>query len=331
MPRLEGSTLDAEGARNLIAYDRYLVGPKAPLSIKIALSTAPQGFAYKEEFDPDEEHQDIESWQIHDAVRIIWLSTASDSPLQMAWAIGFIEAGWIIRWMKWSEFFEKVEGGDLEFICTKNPQLIVGGLSLASDYMFVLKATCHMPPHPNSFSRTNHPGLNRWNMDRFWANLLKLSVRIPMFPHPQDLLSAACKVVRDTDLTIVASQVTKSPYPRSAILRTPEDLRKSCDNTGVVIKRDFSDSTTCTFLPGSDRSGHVRRKHAETSHLYEGIDAIPTPQWMAQPFNVELAHKGEIRAFVAGGKLRYAIHTWPQGGRINQECVDNYTPLDLLQ
>lgn len=99
-----------------------------------------------------------------------------------------------------------------------------------------------------------------------------------------------------------------------------------------MIKRDFSDSTTCTFLPGNSRQERVIEKYAETAQLYYGIQSIPRPTWMAQPFNRDLAQKGELRAFLVGGVLKYTVHTWPAGdARFHNEYVDNYTPLDLLQ
>jgi hypothetical protein len=167
-------------------------------------------------------------------------------------------------------------------------------------------------------------------MDKFWGNLLHLSDQVPMFPHPLDLLSAACKVQRDSDLSIVAANITQSPYPRSILLRTEAELERSCGDTGVVVKRDFSDSATCTFMPGRDRVQAVTRKEAETDILYSGIQGIPRPRWMAQPFNLDLAHKGELRAYVVGGVFQYSVHTWFQGSTVQHEFVDNYTPLDLL-
>lgn len=185
-------------------------------------------------------------------------------------------------------------------------------------------------PH---FSSTNHPGISAETLDQFWANLLRLSLTAPLFPHPQDLLSAACKVQRDSDLSIVAATVTRSPYPRSAVLSNGDDLSKACSNRGLVIKRDFSDSTTCTFLPGSARRQKVMDAQRQTLALYQGIEAIPRPSWMAQPFNKDLSHKGELRAFVVGGVLQHTIHTWPAegGDGFCHEYVDNYTPLGLLQ
>ena len=53
----------------------------------------------------------------------------------MAWAIGFLEGGWSVRWMSWSEFVKMGLGGDWERIFNLGPDLIVGGFSLATDYM----------------------------------------------------------------------------------------------------------------------------------------------------------------------------------------------------
>jgi hypothetical protein len=55
----------------------------------------------------------------------------------MAWAIGFLEGGWTLKWMAWSRFVEMVKGGNLEPICKSGADLIIGGFSLATDYMYV--------------------------------------------------------------------------------------------------------------------------------------------------------------------------------------------------
>ena len=170
-------------------------------------------------------------------------------------------------------------------------------------------------------------------MDEFWANLLTLSLTLPMFPHPQDLLSSGCKVQRDGDLTIAAATITRSAYPKSIALPNLDAIKDACKNQALVIKRDFSDSTSCTFLPGAaNREAEVEAKYRETSLLYEGIKRIPRPAWMGQPFNRHLAEKGELRAFVIGGRLQYTIHTMLEGdGRFYHAFVDNYTPLHLLR
>lgn len=170
-------------------------------------------------------------------------------------------------------------------------------------------------------------------MDGFWTNLHKLSVNIPMFPHPQDILSAGCKVIRDVDLTIVAARVTNSPYPASVLLKSKKELVEACQNPHLVIKRDFSDSTTCTFMPGPNRTTRVKKRYADTLLDYSDIQTLPQPSWMAQPFNPEVAFKGELRAFVVGGRVQYTVSTWPgaEAGAFDQELVDNYTPLELLK
>jgi glutathione synthase/RimK-type ligase-like ATP-grasp enzyme len=108
----------------------------------------------------------------------------------------------------------------------------------------------------------------------------------------------------------------KTPYPKSLTLTSRQDLIAACKNRGVVIKCDFSDSTTCIFLPSSDERSDRRMekilwKYTETERLYEGIECLPHPMWMAQPLIPSLVQKGEIRAFVVRGKMVHAIHTWP--------------------
>lgn len=152
-----------------------------------------------------------------------------------------------------------------------------------------------------------------------------------MFPHPQDLISAGCKVQRDADLTIVAQTITRSPYPKSVVLRTEVELRDACHKR-LVIKRDYSDSTSCTFLPAKAYEEAVIKEDRETRRLYSGIRRIPRPVWMGQPFNQHLADKGELRAFVVNKQLRYTVNTSLQSsGLFHIEFADNYTPLDRLE
>lgn len=170
-------------------------------------------------------------------------------------------------------------------------------------------------------------------MDKFWISLLKLSEIVPMFPHPQDLLSSACKVQRDNDLMVAAVTATKTPFPRSITLTNLSDVESQARNPGVVIKRDYSDSNQCTFLPGKKRQRLVEKKFHETQENYGQIRSLPYPSWIAQPYMPALVDKGEIRAFVVGGKVMYSIHTWQRdpASDYSIELVDNYTPLELVE
>ena len=58
----------------------------------------------------------------------------------MVWAIAFIQAEWQLEWMAWAEFFEIVMSGFFNPIESRGADLIVGGFSLATDYMWVTNA-----------------------------------------------------------------------------------------------------------------------------------------------------------------------------------------------
>jgi hypothetical protein len=77
MPRLEGCK-DAKGAKGLVSYDRYCLGPRVPPIIRQALRDAPPGFAFQEPIESDDSETDIESYQIHDAVGTFQFNTASN-------------------------------------------------------------------------------------------------------------------------------------------------------------------------------------------------------------------------------------------------------------
>jgi hypothetical protein len=257
---------------------------------------------------------------------------------QMTWVISFLNAGWTLQWMTWPVFLKTILLGDFNHILNiNNIKLMAGGFNLAIDYMYLTYTLFFLLPLTLKLyfpsSSTVHPGLNNTNFDQFWNNLLQLSLQLPMFPHPQDLVASASKIQRDNDLMVVASTITRTPFPRSIILDTEEDLRKACKNQALVIKREFSDSTHCTYLPpneGEDpglRLQRVMRKLVETQRLYSGIRSLPPPTWMGQPF-ISSLQKGELRAFVVGGRLEHVIHTWTE--QSTHEFVDNVTPLSLL-
>ena len=67
----------------------------------------------------------------------------------------------------------------------------------------------------------------------------------------------------------------------------------------------------------------------KTQMLYNGIKSLPPPAWIAQPFIQSLLEKGELRAFVVGGKVAHVIHTCSQHS--SQEFVDNIVPLLLIR
>ena len=88
-----------------------------------------------------------------------------------------------------------------------------------------------------------------------------------------------------------------------------EQLKYACENKYLVIKQDYSDSMSCTFMPGWNCLLHVMEKDRQMSIEYSGIKTIPTPSWMGQVFNPQLAGKGELWVYVVGGILQYMIHT----------------------
>jgi hypothetical protein len=55
---------------------------------------------------------------------------------KMAWAIGFMNAGWTIQWMRWDNYLNAIIS--MNYTIFRNIQdviLIAGGLNLAIDYL----------------------------------------------------------------------------------------------------------------------------------------------------------------------------------------------------
>ena len=259
----------------------------------------------------------------------------------MAWALAFLEAGWTIQWMKWTLFLDLILKGNFNHILDMPViKLIARGLSLAIDYMYLTHTLIFYIASDTLFSSPSntHPGLDSSNFDLFWNNLLKLSLHIPMFPHPQDLLASASKIQRDNDLMVVATNITKTPFPKSVTLNNETDLLIACRRPGYVIKCDFSDSNDCTYLPSNEgedakvREQRIKQKLEETKISYRGIRSLPHPNWMGQTYIPSLVEKGELWAFVVGGKVSHVIHTLPaNAGNLKIQFVENFTHLSILK
>ena len=69
-PRVNAEQIDIETAQTLISYDRYVVESNMPKHIKVALRTAPAGFAYLERPAEDDHNQNVPSFIIHDMASI---------------------------------------------------------------------------------------------------------------------------------------------------------------------------------------------------------------------------------------------------------------------
>jgi hypothetical protein len=184
-----------------------------------------------------------------------------------------------------------------------------------------------------SFVSTNHPGLTGNNFDTFWTNLLQFAYGFPMFPHPKDLVASAAKLQRDSDLRKVALTITKTVYPKTAKLLNSKEFLLACSNQEMVVKREYSDCNTHLLIQGNpNKRSLLLGQWIRTQDMYQAITCLPKPAWFGQRYVPALEEKGELRVFVAGGEMFYAVHTWTDAnGNHNQEIVDNVTPLDLLE
>lgn len=65
-PRIVSGEMNFEEAKGILTYDRYLIYPDTPNTIKAAIRTAPAGFAYREPVLADDRHPHIGSYYVHD-------------------------------------------------------------------------------------------------------------------------------------------------------------------------------------------------------------------------------------------------------------------------
>lgn len=157
-----------------------------------------------------------------------------------------------------------------------------------------------------------------------------------MFPHPLEHLRAANKLFRDGDLHHAASLVGNIHPPLFPLLNLKK-FKETMNRQDIVLKRSFADASTMTFMPDQmaqeNRQGRTAiMEQWNNTRRYEKMPPEVRPVWFTQPYIPELVIKGEFRAFVVGGKLRATILTTPtHGGGMDQEMVDNFTPLHLIQ
>lgn len=325
-----------EDAKKILTYERFVENQDTPKTIIQALRTAPEGLVFQEPADKEEE---FNIYWIHDLASVL-LS------FEYSYLTLFSPAGLGHCFFKW-----RVDASMDELVCISGhcpsgkfqpypvyaqSQAYGRRVQPGDRFLVHLHFFFYLDITSDDYLRQVHPGLDKTNFDRFWVNLLNLSKALPMFPHPQDLYTAACKMQRDNHLMTAAMGNTMTPFLRTAHLSTKQALLEACAKKVFVIKRDFSDSTSCTYLPTKEgpeaRKQLVSSKWDETLRVYNGIHSLPAPVWMAQVYNPHLLEKGELRAFVVGGRVRRVIHTLPDvQGEMQQEMVDNFTPLSRLK
>ena len=120
---------------------------------------------------------------------------------------------------------------------------------------------------------------------------------------------------------IAATSETRTPYPKSLTLVELGEVLVQAQNSKVVIKRDYSDSSKWTFLPSRTRARVIEGKFQETFDHYHKIKKLPYPAWITQPYMPDLRKKGEIRVFFGGwGSCLCHKHMVPTVGRRRWLC-----------
>lgn len=138
------------------------------------------------------------------------------------------------------------------------------------------------------------------------------------------------------ELSRIAANYTKTPYPKILPIRDPTDFTFQ-QRENLYIKREFSESS-CHVLkvtPSLEFTEHFANLVEETKELYDhpsirnmGIQV----RWFAMSYVDGLQRLGEIRLFLMGGKISHAVLTEVNdNGTITESTVQHYTPLDMIE
>ncbi|KAK7434310.1 hypothetical protein VKT23_020260 [Stygiomarasmius scandens] len=234
---------------------------------------------------------------------------------QGSWYLNFILAGFDIKWMSWSDFFQAVlRRAGPHWSCLQSTDLIVGGFGCANNFL------------------ETFPLLTPSNFPRFWKHLLRLSENKPMWPGPLHVLPSAAKIGLHVLLGKAAAKRRQYPHPHVYSLDSMEQATSALRDPGLVVKREYSDCGEHVFVHYSKkREDELRKAWEDTKSIYQGCPLVPA--WFAEPFSTAFAEKGEIRAYLANGLFVGAVYTepMPKEDRLFVERVDRFTPLNLLE
>ncbi len=168
------------------------------------------------------------------------------------------------------------------------------------------------------------------------ANIRRLSSSTTVFPSPDQMIWHGHKLALIMELSIIATQYTKTPYPKILPIRNPTDFTFQ-QRENLYIKREFSESS-CHVLkvtPDLKFTEHFANLVEETKELYDH-DSIRNMgiqvRWFAMPYVDGLQRLGEIRLFFVGGKINHAVLTEVKDdGDITESAVEHYTPLHMIE
>jgi hypothetical protein len=109
------------------------------------------------------------------------------------------------------------------------------------------------------------------------------------------------------DLTDVATSVTQTVFPHSLLVSDQKTMETTCLNKAVLIRWEFSDSLSSTFMPKERSLDHVMKAFEKSQKDYKDIHFLLQPHWFAQPYISALEKKGELRIFVIGLMVSYIV------------------------
>ena len=168
-----------------------------------------------------------------------------------------------------------------------------------------------------------------------FSNLLDLSKNTMVGPYPEELFLGGSKVQCYETLRICSLSMGV-PTPLNVIvgekINDPTFLQKFSDGrVQAVLKRDYSmKGQHVFFTKDPNTTSSVKKALREEEKTWNQVEGMfGKLQWFLQPIVAHLLHVGEVRCFIAGGRLVYKVTTTPQDGRIDSPMqVTNY---DLIR
>ncbi|KAF8329671.1 hypothetical protein F5887DRAFT_1082366 [Amanita rubescens] len=225
-----------------------------------------------------------------------------------------------MNFMTWKDYKKAVlrgKGERWEQLRTKD--LVLGGLPLSLDFM-----------------DREGDGFNHDQLPAVMTNIHRLSSFTTVFPSPDQMIWHGHKLALISELSLIANDYTRTPYPRILPIRDPTEFTFQ-QRENLYVKREFSESS-CHVLKVTPDMEFMQRFGDlvdETKELYDH-DSIRNMgiqvRWFAMPYVDGLQRLGEIRLFFVGGKITHAVLTEVnEDGDITESAVEHYTPLHMIE
>lgn len=163
----------------------------------------------------------------------------------------------------------------------------------------------------------------------FYAREVKLTKKATVWPHPEELFMAGCKIQGYETLRTASFSLGFSvPFYATAEedVQSSEFLKQLEDGKlDGVLKRDYSEEAAHVITPQTQNPAQkVRKAIQDQERTWKLVEEFfEQPRWFIQPFVSHLVYVGEVRAMIVNGRLLHYPTTRPTSNTLGVLAVRN--------